>query len=432
MIKLGWKHTQQNDTLVKFFILSLTLLLIRSSTLAQNIVFEDKIYDDNIKSVLLYPASQDPYPEFRSEIINLRQDVPLLLQFDELYYDFSDYFFKIIRANADWKKSIMPELEYLFEYNEFPIVNYDYSQNTKIPYTSYRVELPKVKQTGNYLLAVYRRNDGEQLVLTKRFVVFTNNVEINSVFGNNLINRSNPKKHRFEFSINYGSLESFSPVQDFSIVIRQNQRWDNALTTFAPSMIREDIGIMEFQGFAGENSMDAGNEFRFFDLRGYTYRGQNIGEINRGKEMTSASLLVDQNRSNQAYSIIQDRNGKYFNQTLEPGASAFEQDYMKTKFTLNVPKQKSDIYVVGHFNLWQRNKRSKMTFNKNSDNYSVEILMRQGYYDYMYWLDSDEPWQVEGSYFETENQYELLVYYRPPGTQFDYLVGYATFNSGTY
>jgi len=403
-----------------------------AGALAQAISFENRINDENIKNVLLYPFSLDPYPEFRSEIINLRQETPLILRFDELYYDFSDYYFKIIRANADWKKSNMPELEYLFEFNEFPIVNYEYSQNTKIPYTSYSVEVPRVKQTGNYILAVYRRDDGEKLVFTRRFVVFSNNVEINPVFGNSLINRSNPQKHQFEFSVNYSNLESFSPIQDFKVVIRQNQRWDNALTRLSPSMIREDIGTFEFQGFAGENSFEGGNEFRFFDLRGYTYRGQNIGEIKRSPEHTSANLLVDQNRSNQAYSILPDRNGKYFNQTMEPGASPLEQDYIMTRFTLNVPKQKSDIYVLGHFNLWQKNKDSKLTYNKTTETYQTDILIRQGYYDYIYWVDSSQPWQIEGSYFETENQYELLIYHRPPGTLFDFVVGYVSINSNTH
>ena len=73
-----------------------------------------------------------------------------------------------------------------------------------------------------------------------------------------------------------------------------------------------------------------------------------------------------------------------------------------------------------------------MVYDKSSESYATEVMMRQGYYDYMYWTDSDEPWQIEGSHFETENQYELLIYYRPPGTQFDYVVGYTTFNSSAY
>ena len=32
----------------------------------------------------------------------------------------------------------------------------------------------------------------------------------------------------------------------------------------------------------------------------------------------------------------------------------------------------------------------------------------------------------EGSHQETENQYDLLVYYRPPGTRADLLIGYQT------
>ncbi|MEQ8711922.1 MAG: DUF5103 domain-containing protein [Cyclobacteriaceae bacterium] len=397
---------------------------------AQTLRYEDKVYDENIKSVQLYPLSQERYPEYQSAIIDISQQRLLRLKFDELYYDYSDYFFKLIRCTADWKKSSMVELEYLFEYNEFPIQKYQYSQNTKVPYTSYEAEVPRVKQPGNYLIAVYRRDDGEQLILTKRFVVYSSQVEISPIFGNRIINTNNPKMHQFEFQVNYGSLESFSPIQDFKLVIRQNQRWDNALTDLSPSMVRDDLGSLEFRGFAGENAFWAGNEYRFFDLRGYTYRGQNISTINRQPDVTQAYVIPDESRSGLAYSIYEDQNGKYYNQTLEPGAIDLEADYVKVNFTLKVPKAKDKVYVIGDYNLWEMNKDNLMEYNQSKEAYEAQVFLKQGYYSYIYWHDSDTPWQFEGSYFETRNQYEILAYYRAPGTQFDIPVGYVSFYSG--
>ncbi|MEQ9301847.1 MAG: DUF5103 domain-containing protein [Cyclobacteriaceae bacterium] len=415
---------------VNFIILFTTLISGALISSAQTLRYEDKIYDENVKSVQLYPLSQERYPEYQSAIIDVRQQTPLQLKFDELYYDYSDYIFKLIRCTADWKKSNMVELEYLFEYNEFPIQNYQYSQNTKVPYTSYEVTLPRVKQPGNYLLAVYRRSDGEQLILTKRFVVYTNSVEISPVFGNRIINTSNPKMHQFEFKVNYSNMETFSPTQDFKLVIRQNQRWDNMLTDLTPSMIREDIGTIEFRGFSGENALQAGNEFRLFDLRGYTYRGQNISSIDRKPDVTEAYVIPEESRNGLAYGIYEDQNGKYYNQTLEPGSIDLEADYVKVNFSLRIPKVKEKLYVLGAYNIWQKEKDNLMTYNPSKEQYQAQILIKQGFYNYIYWLDNDTPWNYEGSHFETENQYEIFVYYRAPGTQFDIPVGYLSLFSG--
>jgi len=53
------------------------------------------------------------------------------------------------------------------------------------------------------------------------------------------------------------------------------------------------------------------------------------------------------------------------------------------------------------------------------------MLLKQGFYNYEYWGDSpDDPNQIEGDHFQTENMYEVLVYYRPFQPMADLLVGY--------
>ena len=56
-------------------------------------------------------------------------------------------------------------------------------------------------------------------------------------------------------------------------------------------------------------------------------------------------------------------------------------------------------------------------------------MLKQGYYNFDFAVAGargtapDETY-FEGSHYETENQYDLLVYYRPPGTRADLLIGY--------
>ena len=67
-----------------------------------------------------------------------------------------------------------------------------------------------------------------------------------------------------------------------------------------------------------------------------------------------------------------------------------------------------------------------MQYDSAKDEYSARILMKQGWYDYQYLVQSPNvaPYMLEGSHFQTENFYEILVYYRPFQPQADLLIGY--------
>ena len=41
----------------------------------------------------------------------------------------------------------------------------------------------------------------------------------------------------------------------------------------------------------------------------------------------------------------------------------------------------------------------------------------------------DDLYAIEGSHFETENDYEILVYVKPQGRTYEILVGYVFFNN---
>ena len=75
-----------------------------------------------------------------------------------------------------------------------------------------------------------------------------------------------------------------------------------------------------------------------------------------------------------------------------------------------------------------------MYFNPESGAYEKTLLLKQGYYNYLYATrpstggDLDFS-QTEGNYWATENNYTVLVYYRPFGARADECIGYSNFNS---
>ena len=74
-----------------------------------------------------------------------------------------------------------------------------------------------------------------------------------------------------------------------------------------------------------------------------------------------------------------------------------------------------------------------MTFDAAGTKYFNSLFLKQGVYDYTYvWVDKTGKPDInalEGSYFETENDYQILVYYRPSGSRWEELVGYRLLNS---
>ena len=171
-------------------------------------------------------------------------------------------------------------------------------------------------------------------------------------------------------------------------------------------------------------------EFRFFDARSLTYNGLNVSHIERNNKETNIMLAKDKSRFSQSYSKLNDFNGGYIIESKELNVISPEIscDYVKVLFSLeleyNTPK-KEDIYIIGAFNNWDKTDENKMIPDSTSGMYHQSILLKQGFYNYLYFSATEkDPFCLEGYDFQTENIYEVLVYYKPPGTFYHKLVGY--------
>ena len=69
-----------------------------------------------------------------------------------------------------------------------------------------------------------------------------------------------------------------------------------------------------------------------------------------------------------------------------------------------------------------------MEYDYGTNSYQATVMLKMGYYSYQYLVLDDDGFThvmpTEGSYFQTENQYQALVYYREPGGRTDLLLGY--------
>ena len=74
-----------------------------------------------------------------------------------------------------------------------------------------------------------------------------------------------------------------------------------------------------------------------------------------------------------------------------------------------------------------------MRFNETNGLYETSVFMKQGYYAYTYLLEDengvDNTNPLEGNYWETENNYTVLVYYKSFSDRTDQLISVGEINS---
>lgn len=413
-------------------IVSFTVFLFLFTTLAaQNekvLLYKDHIYEKNIHSVLLFPGQNINANPLLPAVLPIVQNFPLILKFDEVYTDEADrYMVKILHCNMDWTPSGLKDMEFLNEYNEFSIDQFDFSMATKVHYTHFTFAVPRVKIPGNYIIMVYRNNDEKDLIITRRFFVYDNRIQVISKIGMSTGVSERLVNQQINFTVDYSNMFLSNPLLDIKVVIRQNHRWDNAIIDIRPSMVREDINQLVYNNFDLKNNFRAGNEFRFFDMRSLRYSGQNIEKIIRNEHGFDAFLYIDKSRETLPYTIIQDLNGGYYILNKESSDSDLEADYAQVHFFLELPeKLNMPVYLAGKLTDWFYSEDNKMRYLENSGLYTCSLLLKEGMYDYCYMVpdNSDNVNILEGNHFETRNEYEIIVYYRDPSINSDMILGY--------
>ena len=385
---------------------------------------EDKTYEPQIRTVLCFasnPSQGLPPATAKLEAQNL------MLEFDDLQEDRNNYYVRLMHCNYDWSKSMLHDLDILRDYNEFPINDYSYSMNTPIPYVHYRFLLPTVKVPGNYLIMVYRDGNKSDLILTKRILIFQGLTSLSQDDNISGLGNLRSTNQALNFTVNYGRIEVINPSSSVHVTIRQNQRWDNASKDVVPNIIREDIRQLEYRFFDMDNTFSAGNEFRFVDFRSLNSPGINTARIDKSQKPFVIQVAQDAPRNNMAYTQFPDKNGGFIIENLDTRQDPWTScNYVQVDFTLRTSKLDQDVYVIGGYNNWMQSEENKMTYNNGM--YTCRQLLKQGFYDYQYWVSpvgkSKNGNLVEGNYFQTENLYEVLVYYRPYQPNADLLVGY--------
>jgi hypothetical protein len=389
--------------------------------------FEDYIYSDQIKTVQFYARTGTNEEVLTAPVISLAQGVPVVLEFDELNQPQKRFTVKLAHCDYNWSASNLADIQFATDYNEYFITDIRPSGNTKIPYFHYKFVVPRVKISGNYLLSV--ADEQGNYVLTRRFMVYENLVSasLNPTLSAGVSERF--AMQQFNINVLYPKYNLVNPSQEVKIVLRQNQRWDNAKYNIRPTYVHDAQRRLEYTFFDARNNFFGLNEFRIFDTRSLRYTGFNLASINREVNPTEVLLQVQKTRTKEAYSRYPEINGKYLIDNRERGNGNTEGDYAWVNFQLQSKEEApGPVYVYGQLSEWKFQDQFKLTYEAEKQLYTGRALLKQGYYNFMFALKTpanaaDERY-FENSFADTENFYDLLVYYRPPGGRADLLISY--------
>ncbi len=381
-------------------------------------------FADNIKTVLI----QNIENELLDPIINLNSDEQLLLSFDEIGTDLSNYKYSFVHCNSKWEKSDLIESDYIDGFYENYIEEYLFSFNTNVDYINYQCVFPNENinflKSGFYFLIVKNEDTGEDII-KKKFVVYEDIVRIKARSKRATYAKDIESKQEIDFEVFYSNLEIFNPSIDLNILIQKNDEWLSTKKAIKPTQIKNQSIKFDYDE---ELSFNGGNEFREFNSSNLNFFSKNIDTIYYKNNLYLVDLITDKPNSNRPYFEQFDLNGKFIIKKTNSFSPKNESDYVNVKFSLKKKNQNINekIFIFGQLTNWLIDPNFLLKYNEESKNFERELLLKQGYYNYQYvTLKNNLPSakEIEGDYFETNNEYTIYVFHKNPWSRYERLVG---------
>lgn len=384
---------------------------------------------ENIRTIIFNSGGN------QSQLPIVRLGEPIFLNFDDLNADEEDYYYRITHHNYDWTESNLAKGEFLEGYDDVRIRNYDNSLNSLQLYAHYRLTIPnqetrRLTKSGNYLISIYK--DTGDLIFSRKFMVIEQAasvaVEIKRARDFNYIQT----KQVVQFSIKPGALFLANPKQTVNTLLIQNNNLKTAITGLKPQYT---IGQELIYRYDTEAGFFGGNEYFNFDSK--DLRGANIG-VSRIEvtDLYNHFLFTSPSRADQPYTYNPDINGNFVIRTLNVQQDVdFEAEYIWMHFRLQYFEELDgkEVHIYGNFNNFNLDGTTKLSYDPAENVYYGVRKFKQGFYNYKYvLLDRDgnvDEGAVGGNFWETENEYTVLVYFRELGGRFDRIIGYGKANS---
>ena len=410
----------------------LVLLFAVSSLRAEQKYYTQSLHPQ-IKTLQVIDSEDDP---LRRPVLELGDERQLEISFDELSHDPHYYSYTVLHCNADWTPSDLQSSEYLQGFTSLDVQDFAQSINTTQVYTHYRFTLPnedmQLKLSGNYVVLIYEDGDKERIVATACFSVVEPIADINVRVHANTLLELKGRYQQLDIDVT-ANRPSAHLASETKLVVKQNNRVDNMVYDVKPTYVGSNQLV-----YANTRALvfEGGNEYRRFDLASLYLLGYGVESIDFDKTYYHAMLASDMYHNEHPYTGEEDVNGQFLVNAERVGDVDTQADYVWVHFFLpqTAPYFDGQIYVGGDFTYNLMSENNRMNYNNELKGYVYSALLKQGGYNYQYWLASKGHTKsslipTEGSHWQTNNEYTIYLYYRPFGQRYDSLIGYKMIQS---
>lgn len=392
-----------------------------------------ELQSDHLASVTLHPTDIPTATPF----ISLGEG-GLTLRFDDLNSEYSSYNVRVIHCTFDWWASDLHPSEYLNGFYEASIANIEDSFGTMVNYTHYSIDLPNADLawtiSGNYCIEVFDPSYPDEILIRRRFIVYENLCTLDAEVVKPLEIAKQRTHQEVNFSVTEENYALLDPYYNLHTVVMQNGRYDNQLSGMQPRFIKgreldyTNVGYV----FAG------GNAYRSADLKSLHFTSIGIASIIQGNDSYHHHMTQNSKRTYKYHKARQDLNGRFvvFNDRFDAYTGS---DYTVAHFSLAMHHEMvgKDVFVFGDISGGGYPESHKMYWDSSKSSYRVDLLLKQGYYDYLYIVKNSRDSftspgntaDIEGDHFATNNLYSVFVYYAD-FEGYDRIIGFKQLNSG--
>ncbi|WP_338408853.1 DUF5103 domain-containing protein [uncultured Flavobacterium sp.] len=382
----------------------------------------------NIKTVTFVQNGQNVIPIF--QLGNGFQ-----LQFDDLYGNEANYYYEIIHCDYNWNPSEIPKSDYLQGFDGQRIQEYTNSFNTLQIYSHYQLSFPnsntQLRISGNYILKILDEN--KEVAFSRKFILYEDSVSIPIQIKRARTVPNLEFKHNLEFAIKSNTINFQNPLKNVKVMLLQNGQFKTAIKNIVPQYT---IGNDLIYKYDTQTQFWAGNELLFFDNKDIKSANNNVAQVDSNNDIYNSRLYTDRARTNFPYSVTQDINGNFVVRNLNANNNEVEADYSWVYFSLSAPAYTSnkEIYIAGMFNNYSLIPEYKMDYNPNKAIYEKAVMIKQGFTNYQYIVADkkgivDYENAIDGNFYQTENDYSIIVYYRESKDRYDRVIGKGNANS---
>jgi len=412
--------------MVKDFFRKIVLIFILTSAVAQT---ETEVVPPyNIKTVSFVQSNENVVPIFKL-------GDGFQFQFDDLYGNEANYYFEIVHCDYDWKPSDIPKTEYMNGFDGQRILDYENSINTLQMYSHYKLPIPnqymQLRISGNYILKIL--DESKQVLFSRKFIVYEDLVSVPVQIKRARTVNYLEYKHNIDFSIKSQAINFQNPLKNIKVALFQNGQFNTAIKNVVPQYT---IGNDLIYKYDSQTQFWAGNEFLYFDNSDIRSVGNTISQIDSNNGIYNTNLYTNNARANYPFSMTQDVNGNFVVRNINSSKKEIEADYAWVYFSLSAPSfmKNESIYITGMFNNYSLSPEYKMDFNKEKNIYEKAIFIKQGFTNFQYQIADDNgnvdaENAIDGNFWQTENDYTILVYYRENNNRYERVIGKANANS---